>query len=157
MEWFVKDNNIILRGKRNRSDGLWDIPIEKTTITENNFEHPSMHTALYKNNNIGHTTQAEQKMTRTLHRTKQIKDGRNNNVETMPLKSLEKILANQHKQDFNNYSAYTAANLTNYNKKLVVIIRKKQTHQDLARYLHAACFSPVTWTWTKAITNNNFI
>ena len=41
--------------------------------------------------------------------------------------------------------------------KMSIVIRKKQTHHDLVRYLHAACFAPVPSTWTKAIRNNNFI
>ena len=38
-----------------------------------------------------------------------------------------------------------------------VIIRKKETRKNLAKYLHAACFSPVKSTWEKAIDNKNFI
>ena len=32
-----------------------------------------------------------------------------------------------------------------------MILRKRQTHSDLAEYLHAACFGPVQSTFTKAI------
>ena len=48
----VKNNHIILRGKRNKIDGLWDIPIEKTTILTNNFGHPKVHLAMYEYKNI---------------------------------------------------------------------------------------------------------
>ena len=41
--------------------------------------------------------------------------------------------------------------------KLSVIIRKDKTKADLATYLHAACFSPTTDTFLKAIKNNHFI
>ena len=41
--------------------------------------------------------------------------------------------------------------------KMGIIIRKKQTHHDLIRYLHAACFAPVPSTWKRAIKNNNFV
>lgn len=41
--------------------------------------------------------------------------------------------------------------------KLNVIIWKKQPRADLVKYLHAACFSPTTSTWVKAIKNNNFL
>ena len=41
--------------------------------------------------------------------------------------------------------------------KLSVIIRKDKTKADLATYLHAACFSPTTDTFIKAIKNNHFI
>jgi len=37
-----------------------------------------------------------------------------------------------------------------------VIIRKKQSKQDLAKYLHAACFSPTKAAFTAAISKNNF-
>ena len=41
-------------------------------------------------------------------------------------------------------------------QKVSVIIKRKETHTDLMKYLHACCFSPVSSTWIKAITNNNF-
>ena len=41
--------------------------------------------------------------------------------------------------------------------KLSVIMRKDKTKADLATYLHAACFSPTTDTFIKAIKNNHFI
>ena len=40
--------------------------------------------------------------------------------------------------------------------KMNVIIRKKQTHSDLAQFLHGACFSPVKSTFLKEIKNKNF-
>ena len=42
------------------------------------------------------------------------------------------------------------------NPSLSVIIRKKQTHMELAQYLHASCFSPVQSTFVKAIKNKHF-
>ena len=41
--------------------------------------------------------------------------------------------------------------------RLNVILRKKQTHVQLAQYLHKTCFSPTTTTFTKAIRKNNFL
>ena len=38
-----------------------------------------------------------------------------------------------------------------------VIIRKKQTHQELVTFLHAACCSPVSETWIKVIDNKYFL
>ena len=38
--------------------------------------------------------------------------------------------------------------------KLSVIIRKRKTHTDLSRYLHACLFSPVATTLIKAIDRN---
>ena len=46
----VKQNNVILQGKRNGNDGLWDIPITKQYITENNFQLPTTHAGMYETN-----------------------------------------------------------------------------------------------------------
>ena len=46
----VNQNNVILRGKRNKTDGLWDIPITKQYITENNFQLPTTHAGMYDTN-----------------------------------------------------------------------------------------------------------
>ena len=43
----IKNNEVILRGKRNKYDDLWDIPIEKTTITPSNIGTTRPHPALY--------------------------------------------------------------------------------------------------------------
>lgn len=43
----LKNNNIILKGWRNSIDGLWDIPVHKSTITPNNYTLPTIHPALY--------------------------------------------------------------------------------------------------------------
>ena len=36
----ISNTNVLLQGKRNHKDNLYDIPIEKTSITENNFKMP---------------------------------------------------------------------------------------------------------------------
>ena len=41
--------------------------------------------------------------------------------------------------------------------KINVIIRKKQSKQELVQYLHAACMSLTLSTFIKAIKNNYFI
>ena len=38
-----KNNKLILKGFRNKSDGLWDIPIKKTTITKHCCHTPILH------------------------------------------------------------------------------------------------------------------
>ena len=40
----VKNNKIILTGHRNRRDDLWDIPITKTTLSEDKYQHRSVPT-----------------------------------------------------------------------------------------------------------------
>ena len=112
---------------------------------------------MYGYKNIKKKEQPKCKMRRTLPQSKPYDCVPKHNVETTSLSYLEKIITKQQRQDFDNYSNYTAATMTKYNHNLAVIICKKQTHQDLVRYLHAACFSPVKSTWVKAISNNNFI
>ena len=51
----------------------------------------------------------------------------------------------------------TGRNSSTMNEYINVIIRKKQTHSDLADFLHAACFSPVISTFHHAVKNNHFI
>ena len=41
--------------------------------------------------------------------------------------------------------------------QMAIIVQKRQTKQNLIRYLHAACFSPVKSTWLKAYNNRNFL
>lgn len=48
-------------------------------------------------------------------------------------------------------------NLSTFNEYLNVIIRRKQTHSELADFLYAACFSPVISTFLQAVKNNHFI
>ena len=45
----------------------------------------------------------------------------------------------------------------NQQQKLNVITRNKQTHKELAQYLHATCLSPRPSAFIKAIKNNHFI
>ena len=39
----VKDKEIILEGTRNYTDGLWDIPVQKSSITEINHTIPKIY------------------------------------------------------------------------------------------------------------------
>ena len=40
-----------MTGTRNQSDGLYDIPIEKVALSENHYEMPRSHPALYTHRN----------------------------------------------------------------------------------------------------------
>ena len=64
------------------------------------------------------------------------------------------IPQNQQKQIDNNQTTHAILRPNNQHS-VSVIIRKKQTHAELANYLHAACFSPVPSTFIKAISNNH--
>jgi hypothetical protein len=43
----VKNNAIILRGTRNPTDGLWDIPVQKQTMQRFNHSLPPIHPGMY--------------------------------------------------------------------------------------------------------------
>ena len=43
----IKEDEIILHGRRNYLDGLWDIPIQKTTLHKNNYEQQIHHGISY--------------------------------------------------------------------------------------------------------------
>ena len=43
----VKDDEMILEGKRNAEDGLWDIPVYKKDITQSNCKPPLSYLGLY--------------------------------------------------------------------------------------------------------------
>ena len=136
----VKNNKIILTGHRNRRDDLWDIPITKTTLSEDKYQHRSVPT-------LNGATKAPPRR----HRTNLVRD-----VNHISRQECAHHINRQLQQDCKHESTYTATALDKEHK-LSIIIRKKQTQHDLVRYLHAACFAPVPSTWTKAIRNNNFI
>ena len=47
----VKEDEVILEGKRSNSDGLWDIPVYKTDISQNNYRSPLSHPSMYPHSN----------------------------------------------------------------------------------------------------------
>ena len=57
----------------------------------------------------------------------------------------------------NNIINTTVNQLDKKKEKLNVIIRKKETKAQLAKYLYAVYSYPTISTFTKAIANNNFI
>ena len=117
-----KDDEVLLKGYRNPTDGLWDIPIVQNIIPDN-FVMPKTHAAMYAP---------------TCKST----------TPTLILKQKKKIHKSKSKCRNNSLDLPT--------KKANVIIRKKQTKQELAKYLHAACLSPPVSTFTAAIAKNNF-
>ena len=58
----VKDDEIILEGKRNKYDGLWDIPIYKTGISQNSCKLPSPHPSIYPRSEIWNPIHKAQQM-----------------------------------------------------------------------------------------------
>ena len=43
----IKENQIILEGNRNYSDGLWDIPIYNKDIKKDSYPTPDIHPSIY--------------------------------------------------------------------------------------------------------------
>ena len=43
----LKNKQLVLKGNRNFYDGLWDIPVQKTNISPNNYVVPPTPAALY--------------------------------------------------------------------------------------------------------------
>ena len=60
-------------------------------------------------------------------------------------------LCYENKEFLANYKKNSFIRTNFPTQKCNVILRKRQTHSDLAEYLHAACFGPVQSTFTKAI------
>ena len=134
-----KNNKIILKGTRNRNDGLWDIPIPKATITTSCCPSPTTHAGVYNKRN---STTVSSTPTPLQHKNiansipahlQQLSElASSNDLDNAILEQL-KVDNNTtvFKQDFN--TPVLKAN---------IILRKKQTHLELATFLHACCFSP---------------
>ena len=52
----VKNSNIVLKGTRNLKDGLWDIPLYKSTIQSFNHPTPKTHAGMYMARHVVPTT-----------------------------------------------------------------------------------------------------
>ena len=65
--------------------------------------------------------------------------------------NTDQLLQSQRKRD---NEACSVARINN--SKLNLILHKDKTHAEMAIFLHAACFSPVTSTCCKAIENVHF-
>ena len=122
-----KNNELVMKGFRNQSDGLWDIPIV-TKLQDDNYKMPPTHPSIYMATSYKSTTS-------TLSNSKQNK------------KSSYKYVS----------KPYPLQNEQVLDQAINVIIRKKQTKIDLAKYHHATCMSPTISTFVKAISNNNFL
>jgi hypothetical protein len=139
----TKNNQFIMRGQRNPRDGLWDIPIPKSKITNKCCLLPSIHPNIYPITAKATPT----KITPTPTKPK---------LHNIPihLKNLGNLA------DYNDFTdaidKHTSLNNTITNHKANIIIRKKQTHKDLVTYLHACCFSPVKSTFQQAIKKGFF-
>ena len=154
----VKNNKVVLRGYRNRTDSLWDIPLYPHTRIMNNVDIPRTHSALYvpphrrdRPPDRGKVANVTQSPTTSTTKTKPKK---NFKVQFMTRQRVTKLVEQQLRQD--EKDDFLQVPIHAESQKISVIIRKKETKKNLARYLHAACFSPVQSTWEQAIKNKNF-
>ena len=142
-----------MQGKRNPIDRLWDIPVGKHTITDENYRIPSIHPGIYatrqKNTNVKkvNTDNKLQVSSHNIFRKELAKYG-----DIIDHNILDTFLEHSAKH---NKTEYLKADLAPQTPSMAVIIKKKQTHTDLASYLHAACFSPVRSTFASAIAKNS--
>ena len=149
----IKDKTLVLEGDRNYSDGLWDIPIFKTSISKPNYHVPNIHPGIYPSSSppvINSSIATKPRRMRVKQDYRLPKDFRyfDNLIEdNIDYISIEK----QVNKDKTIYRPVTIQS-----PSMSVIIRKKQTHTELAQYLHAAAFSPVMSTFKTAIKKNFF-
>ena len=149
-----KNDNTIMVGKRNFSDDLWDtqLPVHKMALHADNYIPPSDYSTLY------HKSVTPSIITDSIP----IKKQKRVNLLLEPFGDMHSLIEHNAcdqaikeatHQDYTNCSVYPS---TPPQESLSVIIQKKQPQMDLAKYLHAACFSPVRSTFIKAIENNHF-
>ena len=147
-----KNDNMMLRGERNHRDGLWDMPIQKTELQTDNYKPPPMHAAMYSSKKLD-----PQRLFNTTKNKKKIKLRMAQRIPILSSRKLNHLTHRQLQKDQKTFNTtHKVASLVSEQSKLNVIICKKQPKVDLAKYLHASCYSPKTSTWTKAIKNNNF-
>ena len=147
-----KADEIVLQGIRNPHDKLWDIPVTKSTISPVNYALPSIHPSMYKSrmpHKINITTSTKG---RSVGQSKVLLDEMKRYNEIIDHNILDNYIA-QNETD-KKYFVDTPIDATR--PSLAVIIRKKQTHTELAQYLHSAAFSPITSTFTQSIQRNFF-
>jgi hypothetical protein len=121
----IKNNTTVLRGLRNHSDGLWDIPIYKSTITPNCCIQPIKQGMLC-------ATQISKPITKCIFKPRT----NHNNIPT----HLQLLSCLAMDNDFHNAIDKQLRIDDKYDKSsnnMNIIIRKKETHMNLVRYLHA--------------------
>ena len=149
----LKNKEIVIEGDRNPSDGLWDIPIFKTSISKQNYPAPHIHPGIYPsrspavlNSLIAGVDKAMPKQQKSrIH-----KDFRNFDsliTDNMDYDAIEKQIRDDKK---------LYAPVTIQSPSMSVIIQKKKTRTELVQYLHGAAFSPVKSTLEKAVKLNFF-
>ena len=143
----VRDSNKLMRGLRNPLDGLYDIPIQPTTI-QHNYALPPVKNAVQNINLITSSKSIPNKNKKVLFQTKKIKK----TVSNMPINKFNNIILPIIAE--NNKTLCPVS--INPSSKLNVILQKNETKKDLVTFLHGAMWSPVPSTWIKAVKNTHF-
>lgn len=152
----VKRQKIILQGHRKPHDNLWHTTLssDKKAITANNFLTPSAHPALYYAcNNAVKTSHKPHQSTISI---KKNVGSKKYHCEHISHKCLNHVLQQQDQWN-KKHPAPQYALATVCHPKLQVVIRKSETKQQLATFLHRALGSPVTSTLLKAMKNGHFV
>ena len=153
----VKEDEVILEGKRNNSDGIWDIPVYKTEISQNNYRSPSSHPSMYLNSNtlyFNHEAKAMLSSKSKIKKHRLHKILRKYKFNSLIQDNIDDYHIKQQLQQ--DAKKYCPINVVKDTPSLAIIIQKKRTHMELAQYLHTACFSPVNSTFVAGIKNQNF-
>ena len=149
----IKNKEIVLQGIRNPIDQLWDIPIYKDKIMGNNYPMPSIHPGLYAAKKHSTATKPAENIAKVKVLPKDtFRQQLSQFADIIDHNILDNFLEKAAKH---NKREYIKADLQPAAPSMSVIIKKKQTHADLASYLHAACFSPVRSTFSKAISKKS--
>ena len=152
----VAQQDILLQGKRNPVDSLYDVTIRadpteiKTHLHPDNFVPNKVHPSLYSTRQSNHATRTN-KIYHQLPKKKQPAKVYPENIDDIINQQLH--VDNQHIKE--KEELFTMASITN--PQLNVILRKDKPHQELVTFLHGACFSPVVSTFIRAIDNGHFI
>ena len=136
-----KQETIVLQGIRNPHDKLWDIPVQKRTISQTNYTLPNIHPAIYhqafaKPRKVNIVTEHK---VRAVDKSKELLEELKRYNEIIDHNILDNYIS-QNSAD-NKYLIKNPMDAAL--PSLAVIIRKKQTHTELAQYLHCAAFPPV--------------
>ena len=149
----IKDDKILVQGVRNSQDGLWDIPLQPKASTQ----PPRSPVSAHPENTVNHVhnyapappfpvgTTAPH-ATNTNHTRPPSSIGLPGHKADTLGTPVSTCLVKQPSLPLGSVPKHT----------MQVIIRKNQPAQQLARYLHACCFSPVKSTWLKAIQKGHF-
>ena len=132
----IKEDEVIPEGDRNCTDGLWDIPIPKSTIDKDHDVEPQCHGLTYtspKNNNIKQCIRTD-KQKKEKKDISHMFDGLNKLINVNECEFLCNKLI---KEDTRQYLK------VNIQQKLNGLIREDKIKEDLVRYHHGSLYSPV--------------